>query len=408
MCYKSLNSGSDDFQIAIHLPDVKLSNPKILSLTGFGSTDALIIYQTNEGNDININYFTFKTDGTISKPVVLSNLPGDDINVTTSYSGIVAWENSGKIYVSKYRYESSSFSEPFAVDSAGAYCPVLASYSNLNYLKKNGDSTTIFSIKLFYKENENSWGVNEIITKSFNGIGSNLASGRFVGGAMANQNKIGTNPNSLVLFPSGIPSIEFQNSTTYNLSQPSIIEYQIRVKSKEQCFLAYVTDSLGRNEIFIENPYGYNIWPQNISQWPEDDRNPRFFETWLSMNEVRLYLLWESERKGHSSIFYSICDYPVYGGIDKNPKTESIIAYPCPFERQTAIRFKATGKTNVSILDLQGRQVKELLTQMDADGWQNAMWDGTDNYGNSVPSGSFVIHVRSEKKAESRIIIKKQ
>ena len=93
--------------------------------------------------------------------------------------------------------------------------------------------------------------------------------------------------------------------------------------------------------------------------------------------------------------------------VVENPKAESIIVKPCPFDRQTSIKFQATGKTNVRILDLQGREVKKLLPQQGADGWQNAVWDGTNSNGNSVPSGSYLVVTGSGNEAKSRIVIKK-
>jgi flagellar hook assembly protein FlgD len=44
---------------------------------------------------------------------------------------------------------------------------------------------------------------------------------------------------------------------------------------------------------------------------------------------------------------------------------------------------------------------------MEADGWQNVVWDGTNSSGNLVPSGSYVVVVGSGSRTESRIIIKK-
>jgi flagellar hook assembly protein FlgD len=44
---------------------------------------------------------------------------------------------------------------------------------------------------------------------------------------------------------------------------------------------------------------------------------------------------------------------------------------------------------------------------MEAEGWQNAIWDGTNFSGNQVPSGSYVVVCGSGNEAQSRIMIKK-
>lgn len=194
LCYKNINSTSGDVHIALSIPGVKLTNPKILNLAGSLSMDVDVICQTNEGNDIDLNYFSYKSDGTISEPRILSNLPGDDINLTTAYSGTVAWENSGKIWVSQYLSASNSFTEPYEFDSAGAYSPTLESNIYLAYLKPNGDSTIVIN-----ENPENilgKWIVSGKTTKSFIGNGSSLiaSDGMYSSGNYVMQNKISTNP----------------------------------------------------------------------------------------------------------------------------------------------------------------------------------------------------------------------
>jgi len=290
LCYKNINSTAEDVQIALSIPDVKLTNPKILNVTGIASNHAEIIYQTNEGNGIDLKYITYESDGTISESKILSNLPGDDINLTIAYSGTVAWENNGKIWVSQYLTASNSFSEPFAIDSAGAYCPTLESNIYLAYLKPNGDSTIVINE---YVENiQGNWIIADKTTKSFIGKGFSLSAsnGMYSGGNYAMQYKVGANPNGLMLFSSLFSDIEYRNSPTFNLTQPVSAEYQIGVKSLAYNFVAYVSDSLLQNEIFVETPYGYYWGPQNISQSPGDDRNPQFSVTFRSPATIRVTL----------------------------------------------------------------------------------------------------------------------
>jgi hypothetical protein len=219
------------------------------------------------------------------------------------------------------------------------------------------------------------------------------------------QNKIGSNPTGLILFDAITNQMEYLNSPNYNFTQPTVSDFIMFTKSAGSQFiaLAFVSDSLSQNEIFVESPFNEL---QNISQWPGEDRNPKMFFTFPYSFIGSVNLFWESDREGFSTIYHSHFDY-FLGGITEKPKAETIFVKPCPFNDQTTIQFQGLENSIVRILDLQGREVKKLLPQMDADGWQNAVWDGTNGYGNSVPSGSYLIVAGSGNKSQSRIIIKK-
>jgi hypothetical protein len=408
LCFRNIyDSGIDKEQILRFEVGLKFTNPKILNLNQYTEPPSyLVIFQTNEGKDIDLKSMKYQADGTFTDPVNLSDLPGDDINLTCSVSGTVAWENSGKIWVSQYLTASNSFSEPFAIDSAGAYSPTLESNMYLTYLKPNGDSTMV--IVEYAGIFQGNWTVAERISKSFNGKSSFLSSSdaSYSGGYFAMQNKIGSDPSGLMMFSSDLSLIEYRNSPSFNYSQPMLVEHKVGVKGYQSNYLLFMSDSLSQNEIFFEEPWSYP-YLQNISQWPGDDRNPQIFEKWLPDYQIRLYMFWESERQGYSTIFRSYYDYTFYGGVAERQKAKSIIVNPCPFDDQTTIRFQTSGKTNVRILDLQGNEVKKLLPQNDANGWQNAVWDGTNFQGNCVPSGSYLIVAGSGNETQSRIIIKK-
>jgi hypothetical protein len=400
LCYRSISPGIGDVTIALSQAGAKFTNPKVLELNFFPSPTK-VLYQTNEGGDIDLKYFTF-SNWTVSAPGILADLPGDDINLATGPSGIVAWENSGKIWVSQYFPESDSFSAPFAVDSAGSYSPAFS--GKLNYLKSYGDSTMVISSYISY--NQGNWQISDIVTKAFAGMNSSLVSTApfYWNNSMCMENEIGTNPTGLILFDEQYSQTQFINSIMYNYTEPAIYVYKIGVKS-DLYFLSYVSDSLVQNEIFTETPFSYP-GTQNISLWPGDDRNPEFFESYGEDETIRVYLFWESEHQGFSTIYSTYLEYP-FGGTDWIPKAESLVVNPCPFKHETTITLESAVKTQFRIMDLQGREIKSLIPQKIEYGWQKAIWDGTDHHGNSVPSGSYVIVVRSGSATQSRIIIKK-
>lgn len=402
LCYKYINYTVGDMNVLFVKPGVRLTNPKAGYYTQ--GTGLKIFYQTNEGKDIDLKYVTLKDDGSISDPEILSDLPGNDINLTISEYGMAAWENNGKIWVSQYLYESKSFSIPFTVDSAGVYSPVFSS-NFLTYLKQNGDSTFVTSVRLDYYQGN--WTFNNVEISSLLGECSELAATEPWGSKLCMKNKIGVNNPGLIIFDNGSSGFQYMSSPSYSYSQPAICLYLQLTKSQAPGFLAYVSDSLAQNEIFAESPTWQNPGLQNISQWPGDDRNPQFFSSFPMSYYMSVNLIWESERQGFSTIYFTQYNY-LLGGTKEEQKNEPFSVNPCPFNHETTIRFHAADDTKVRILDLKGQEIKTLIAQKDTDGWQKAIWDGTNNNGSEVPAGSYIIVCCTGNSTKSRIIIKNQ
>jgi hypothetical protein len=405
LCYKNVDPSSiGNQQIALSQAGVKLSNPVAIVLgNGIIPSEYLLIYQTNEGNDIDLKCITYQPNGTFTAPVTVSALPGDDIRLTTDGYGKLAWENSGKIWISQYLYQSNLFTTPYAVDSAGAYTPVYAP-GGLSYLKPNGDSTFLISVYPDYSQNN--WTIYPINSQSILGQSSALANaGPLSGGNMCMQNKVGSNPTGLVLTDGWNNELIHLNSPNFNYSQPAIDEMTLITKSNYffPTILAFVSDSLTQKDIFAEAPSYYGL--QNISLWPGEDTNPKFFVTFPTGYSVAVNLFWESDREGFSTIYSTHYDY-LFGGITETQKEQTLLAKPCPFTRETSILFHAAGTVNLKIWDLQGRNVKTLSAEKDADGWCKALWDGTNDSGNSVSPGSYIVVAISGKTTQSLIIIK--
>ncbi len=406
LCYRDLSQEPNEVKVLLVQAGVKLTHPKVLDL-GQSSTlaDLKIFYQTNEGKDIDLKYVTLKADGSISDPEIVSTFPGNDVNLTIDDSGLLAWENSGKIWVSHYLYQSNSFSTPFAVDTIDSYAPVISSQNFLNYLKHNADSTDVITINMYFDQVK--WEFGDTIIRSFPGVYSNFTTNnKFAGMNLCMQGKTETGLDGLTVFDRTYNRADYLTSPSFNLSQPAISDFMIAVKKANQTsnmyFLAYVSDLLAQNEVFIQTPMNYET--QNISQWAGDDRNPQLFVT-FPWPYIRYSLIWESVREGFSTLYSSHFDY-LFSSLSENVETESISANPCPFIRETTIRVHASGASKVRIIDMQGHTIAMLLAQMDADGWQKTVWDGTNMNGTQVPSGTYIIVSTAKNETQKRIIIK--
>jgi hypothetical protein len=76
-------------------------------------------------------------------------------------------------------------------------------------------------------------------------------------------------------------------------------------------------------------------------------------------------------------------DTPAYTRLDGN--------FPNPFNPKTAIRFSlaANEHVNLSVYDISGRLVKELVNSSMISGDHEIIWDGKNNSGNKAASGVY-------------------
>lgn len=80
--------------------------------------------------------------------------------------------------------------------------------------------------------------------------------------------------------------------------------------------------------------------------------------------------------------------------------------YPNPFNPHSNISYSITkaGKVNISIYNLRGQKVRELVNDNKAAGNHTISWDGTDARGNSVASAVYYVHLVTGDKRESKKI----
>jgi hypothetical protein len=71
--------------------------------------------------------------------------------------------------------------------------------------------------------------------------------------------------------------------------------------------------------------------------------------------------------------------------------------YPNPFNPETQISYRlvSDGLTTLGIYDLLGREIKVLVNKDQPSGSYTVKWDGTDTYGNKVPSGIYLYRLKT-------------
>jgi len=76
--------------------------------------------------------------------------------------------------------------------------------------------------------------------------------------------------------------------------------------------------------------------------------------------------------------------------------------FPNPFNSNTTISFKLMEKASIhlTVYDISGRLVKELLHEVKAPGLHHADWDGSDNHGRIVSAGVYFFQLRTDNTRE--------
>ena len=85
-------------------------------------------------------------------------------------------------------------------------------------------------------------------------------------------------------------------------------------------------------------------------------------------------------------------------GVGDAPNVFAIAgAYPNPFNPTTKVEFAVhrDGPVTIDVLDLQGRVVRTLLSQRLTAGSASVVWDGTDDAGRTVASGTYMARLRA-------------
>ena len=71
--------------------------------------------------------------------------------------------------------------------------------------------------------------------------------------------------------------------------------------------------------------------------------------------------------------------------------------YPNPFNSSTRIRFylKESAEAQLTVFDINGRQVRSLINRSENSGWHEVDWDGINDLGNTVASGIYICQLKT-------------
>ena len=97
------------------------------------------------------------------------------------------------------------------------------------------------------------------------------------------------------------------------------------------------------------------------------------------------------------SLFYYQCAITPNGDLEISPVTLNASNYPNPFNPETTICYDISkqGKVSVDIYNLKGQKVKSLLNEIQEAGQHKIIWQGDNEDGKQVSSGTYFYKVKS-------------
>ena len=107
-------------------------------------------------------------------------------------------------------------------------------------------------------------------------------------------------------------------------------------------------------------------------------------------------------------------DFSGITGLEDTEKLQNIVKsfklmqnYPNPFNPSTTIQYEIpkTGKVEVSIFDINGRLIKNVVNQTQQAGSRRVVWNGQNKSGVQVASGLYVYTVKFENTILSKKMI---
>ena len=90
--------------------------------------------------------------------------------------------------------------------------------------------------------------------------------------------------------------------------------------------------------------------------------------------------------------------------LENSLLSESFMIVPNPVRTEATIRFNASGKTEVRIYDVLGREIA-LLVATDTEGLQQLIWNRSDKQGSLVKAGVYFVKVVSNGKMATKKMV---
>jgi hypothetical protein len=155
---------------------------------------------------------------------------------------------------------------------------------------------------------------------------------------------------------------------------------------------------------------GFKIYRSERKDNDYEVITPRLISGALNSQALQAYEYVDETIEWNKTYFYILADVDVYGQetrhgpvqietLAKTPQGYELEQnYPNPFNPETTIGFKLPEMAMVylEIYNMRGQLVRQLLQRQVLAGEHKVVWDGRDDMGMAVPSGSYIYQLRTE------------
>jgi len=130
----------------------------------------------------------------------------------------------------------------------------------------------------------------------------------------------------------------------------------------------------------------------------------RFGTTYVTWSDERL----PSSQGTNKEVFYKygLLNVTAAPATPRPPASSLLRTYPNPFNPEATIRFDLhrEGVVTLRAFDVHGRLVRTLIDGFVAAGPREVRWDGRDDAGRSLPSGSYFLRLSAGGESRAKII----
>lgn len=399
--------GSDDPVSLLEGDNIHYTNPTVMDVPN-GDTIFYLFYETDELGKKDIHYLKFSEDGLFHGPNAFATSEFDDMQLCPGHESYwdgeyinqwVAWVQNGNIMARALDCYSGQcyFMEPHVIDSNNCSEPQVEGYSSSGtiYWLKAGDS--ISDIRISQWQQGGFWAPPEVFYDS--GDCKNLYRDKVFGYLLCWSTRFDSVWKPVVYYWDDISIIEDYDQD--HPVDPAVYEVMIPVRSQMVdyepiMYLAFPYPDNGYDEIFINDDFFYYSGFNNLSNSQSDNRNPQFFwgESYNPYCEW-IYLVWESFRNGHWTL-YSSRTLQCIGGVDEGIQGQgNVTIYPNPCTEAAHISFLVSepSETNIRIFNSQGLLVKNFTHTAHTAGPQSLEWNLRSDDGYRVKAGLYFVVV---------------
>lgn len=156
---------------------------------------------------------------------------------------------------------------------------------------------------------------------------------------------------------------------------------------------------------YFDDTWIYNL---NDNTWTEDLNNtnpPARSYHQLSVNNIinpTRAILFGGSLNFSDTWLFGGGDYKlnISGFKNTTPRVLTLLsAYPNPFNPSTTITYgiETDSKVNISIYNIKGQLITDLLNTEQKQGWHSIQWNGTNQLGSIAPNGQYIVQIETEK-----------